>query len=115
MSDSNLRLTSIGDLTAPEAPNDLAQTGVDQSLLADLTLKTAYTVMHFTTQWASQRLHLPIALVMEILEQLRDEQMLDVLGSTGRFDARFAISHRGRDRAERAFEVSGYVGPAPVS
>lgn len=115
MSDTNPRLISIGDLRAPEAPRDLAETGVDRAVLTDLTLKTASLVMQFTTQWAARRLHLPVALVAEILEQLRDEQMLDMLGSTGRFDARFAISRRGREVAERALEISGYVGPAPVS
>jgi predicted ATPase with chaperone activity len=41
--------------------------------------------------------------------------MLDILGSSGPFGFRYAISGRGRERAARLMEISGYVGPAPVS
>jgi hypothetical protein len=41
--------------------------------------------------------------------------MLDILGSSGPFGFRYSISARGRERAARLMEISGYVGPAPVS
>jgi predicted ATPase with chaperone activity len=51
----------------------------------------------------------------ELLEQLRTEQLLEILGSSGPFGFRYAISGRGRERAARLLEISGYIGPAPVS
>ena len=51
----------------------------------------------------------------ELLELLRSEQLLEILGSSGPFGYRYAISGRGRERAGRLLEISGYVGPAPVS
>src|SRR5262249_6958352 len=46
---------------------------------------------------------------------LREDRLLEVLGQAGPFGYRYGITQRGRERAARLFEVSGYVGPAPVS
>ena len=100
---------------APEAPVDLRSTGIDGGFLADLALKLAYTTLQFNTDWAAQRLHLPLPLVKDLLEDLKTKQMLETLGSAGPFGSRYAISRGGRERAARLFEISSYVGPAPVS
>src|SRR5919107_1897689 len=105
----------VGDGLAPRAPVDVRDTGSDPAALSDLALRAAYTVPQFNTEWAARRLHLPQLLVGEILEQLRADKLLDVLGQAGPFGFRYSISQRGRERADRLLEVSGYVGPAPVS
>ena len=84
-------------------------------MVSHLVLKTAYTVPQFSTEWAARRLHLPQPVVGEVLEQLRSDSMLDILGASGPFGFRYAISGRGREHAARLMEISGYVGPAPVS
>jgi MoxR-like ATPase len=109
------RMVQAGGVWVPQGPRDLAATGVDPVLLADLTLKTGYTVSQFTTDWAARRLHLPLHLTQELLEGLRQERLLEVLGQVGPFSTRYTITQRGRERAAQLFEVSGYVGPAPVS
>jgi hypothetical protein len=93
----------------------LRETGLDPVVVSNLALKTAYTVPQFTTEWAARRLHLPQQVTGEVLEQLRSDSMLDILGSSGPFGFRYSISGRGRERASRLMEISGYVGPAPVS
>jgi hypothetical protein len=108
-------LAQIGDGFAPRAPITLADTGLDPAVLADLALKTGYTVPNFTTEWAALKLHLPLRIVQELLEQLRQDRLLEVLGQSGPISYRFAVTQRGRERATRLLEVSGYVGPAPVS
>jgi hypothetical protein len=100
---------------APKAPTDPREAGISLAILRDLALKTAYTVPQFTTEWAARQLRLPQVLVGELLEQLRTEQQLEILGSSGPFGFRYAISGRGRERAARLLDVSSYVGPAPVS
>ena len=105
----------VGNQFAPGAPVSIRDTGLDASLLNDLAIKSAYTVAQFTTEWASRRLHLPQLLVGKILEQLSAEMLLDILGQAGPFGFRYSISQRGREQAVRLLEVSGYVGPAPVS
>jgi hypothetical protein len=114
--DPNLpRMVSAGDVLAPQAPLRVEDTGVSGEVLADLLLKAAYTIPQFTTEWAARRLHLAQPLVSEFLEQFRVERLLEVLGEAGPFGYRYSISQRGRERAGRLFEISGYVGPAPVS
>jgi hypothetical protein len=104
-----------GNGCAPAAPADVRGTGLDPIVVSNLALKAAYTVPQFTTEWTSRRLHLPQAIVSEVLEQLRTDHLLEVLGQVGPFGFRYGITNRGRERAGRLLEVSGYVGPAPVS
>jgi hypothetical protein len=94
---------------------DLRDTGVEAAVLADLALKAAYTTPSFNTEWAARRLLLPQVLVGELLEGMREERLLEILGDAGPFGFRYAATQRGRERAARLLEVSGYVGPAPVS
>jgi hypothetical protein len=89
--------------------------GVDPAILTDLVLRAAFLLHQFTTETMAQRLHLPHAVAAELLERLRGELLLDVLGPAGPFGYRFAISNRGRDLAKRLQEITSYVGPAPVS
>jgi hypothetical protein len=108
-------LLESGGGLAPQAPAGAAEAGVAPAVLTDLALKTAYTVPNFTTEWAARQLHLPQRLVGDILEMLRADRLLDVLGAAGPLGYRYAVSNQGRERAARLLEISGYVGPAPVS
>jgi MoxR-like ATPase len=108
-------IVQAGDDCAPAAPADLRATGLDPLVVTNLALKAAYTVPQFTTEWVARRLHFPQAIVSEVLEQLRADHLLEVLGQAGPFGFRYAITGRGRERAGRLVEISGYVGPAPVS
>jgi predicted ATPase with chaperone activity len=108
-------MISIGGVSSPQAPAELHATGVDAAVLSDLALRVAATAVQFSTEWAVQRLQLSMPVVVEILEELRKEQLLETLGAAGPLGFRYAISRRGRERAERLFEISRYVGPAPVS
>jgi hypothetical protein len=96
------------------APKDLRSTGLDPAVVSLLALKTAYTVLQFTTEW-TRRLHLPQPVGGEVLEQLRSDSLLDILGSSGPFGFRYSILGRGRERATRLLQISSYVGPATVS
>ncbi|MDE3061206.1 MAG: hypothetical protein KGJ06_09360 [Pseudomonadota bacterium] len=100
---------------APEAPATLKATGIDRTDLLDLALKTAHLLPQLSTESAATRMRLPRALAAELLEQLRGDMLLEALGQENPFSTRYAISQRGRERADRLMEVSGYVGPAPVS
>jgi predicted ATPase with chaperone activity len=108
-------LISIGDVSAPEAPATLRNIDVDSGVLSDLALKTAFTTAQFNTDWAAQRLCLSTPLVAELLEALKKDLLLETLGATGPMGYRYAITRRGSERAERLLEISGYIGPAPVS
>jgi hypothetical protein len=100
---------------APPAPANLSDLGVDRSVVSDLALRAAFLLRQFTTEGMAQRLHLPHAVAAELLESLRAELLLDVLGAAGPFGYRYAISNRGRELSKRLHEITSYVGPVPVS
>lgn len=108
-------MIEVGGTLAPESPATIDDTGLDRSVLLDLALRAAYVDPHFTTERAAGRLHLPIHLLHELLEQLKDDRLLQALGELRPFNHRYMITEPGRERARRLYEVSGYVGPAPVS
>ena len=45
---------------APPVPTNLATTGVSEQTLRNLTIKIAYSAYNYTTDWAAERLRLPI-------------------------------------------------------
>src|SRR5688572_9646711 len=102
-------------VTAPAAPRTFEETGLDAWILSDLTLKLLNTVPHLSTPAAADKLRLPAALVEKILWQLKEDQMVEILGQVDEVSYRYAITNRGREHAKRCMEVSGYVGAAPVS
>ena len=108
-------MIDVAGVSAPASPKSLSETSIDAHILADLVLKVAFTMPQFTTETAVGQLCLPMALVSELLEGLRTDKLLEVLGESGPLGYRFAITDRGRERARRLMEISGYVGPAPVS
>ena len=103
------------EFRAPDAPVRLDDCGVAPEVLANLALKLAYTVPRFSSEWAARKLCLPLPIVSELLEQLRTDKLIEVLGQAGAFSYTFAITGRGRETAVRLLEISGYVGAAPVS
>jgi len=101
-------------IIAPAAPPVIEDTGVEPHVLSDLALKLCNTVPRLTSDWAAQQLRLPLDIVDKIFWQLRDDLLLEILGQdAGNF--RYSITQRGREYARRLLEISGYVGPAPVS
>jgi len=109
------KLLTLEDGYAPAAPVNVAATGIDRAILLDLALKTAYVLPQFVAEDIAGRMKLPQLVIAELLEQLQGEMLIEVLGHTEHKGYRYVISQRGKERAQRALEVSGYIGPAPVS
>jgi hypothetical protein len=105
----------VGGVPVPRAPANLDATGVPPEILTDLVLKLAHTVASFTARTATERLCFPSHMIGQILEHLKGDRLVEILGMVGPHDYRFAITDRGRERAVRLLAISGYVGPAPVS
>jgi hypothetical protein len=108
-------LGKYGDLIVPRAPSAMEDTGLEPALLHDLALKLAHSVATFTTEWAAEQLRLPLHMVSEMYSYLQQQQFIEILGQTEQMTYRYAISERGRQWCKRLLEISGYIGPAPVS
>ncbi len=109
------RMVDVDGVLAPQASSNVEETGIGQEVLSDLSLKLGATVPRFTSEWAAEQLRLPLQLVETVLWHLKEDQLLEVLGQTGLLTYRYATTQRGRDYARHLLDVSGYVGPAPVS
>lgn len=109
------RLITHGGVAAPGAPVTAEQTGIDTHVLYDLVLKLAASVPRLTTEWAAEKLCLPHGVTEHLFSKLREDQHLEILGQSGPLTHRYHVTDRGRDQARRMLEISGYIGPAPVS
>src|SRR5687768_5060975 len=78
----------------PQAPATVEDTGVEPSILRDLALKLANTTPRLTTEWAAEQMRLPISVIERIFWQLRDDQLLEILGQSGPMTYRYAITQR---------------------
>lgn len=109
------KMTRLDELLAPQAPVEHEDIGVDRLVISNLAIKLAHTVPQFTTDWASGELKLPLQIVEQIYWQLKQDKMVEILGQEGMFNYRYSATERGREFARRLLEISGYVGPAPVT
>lgn len=114
-SQQSVRMIDVGGASAPEAPRDFKATGVREENLSGMCMKFALTVQHFTTEWMTEQLCLPRGMVTRMLEELNSERLLEILGQSDSSGYRFTISGHGRERVAHLMEITGYMGPAPVS
>jgi len=101
----------------PPVPVKIADTGLDESFLVDLLLKSAsLEAGTFSIQSITETLSLPFSVVTELVEQLKVDQLAIVRSATGYTNTTqvLELTQRGRERAESARAISQYVGAAPV-
>src|SRR5688572_5273606 len=103
------------DLPALQVPETIEATGLEFGFLAELILKVAASDTDITTERVSQKIKLSTMVTEQLLQHLYREKLLEIRGSLGLHDHRYAMLDRGWDRVYRIYEMSGYVGPAPVS
>jgi hypothetical protein len=96
-------------------PQELASTGLDERLLADLTAKHLHSAGTLTLAQLSERLGLSGPIVEKVLNFMRREARVEVKPRPeGSGSLPYALTERGRSSALDALLRSGYVGPAPV-
>jgi hypothetical protein len=99
----------------PAPPATLEETGLHPDTLGQLLLKTLVAGEANGTA-LSEKLRLPYSVLDALIQHARVEKLLEVRGASGAGSAgyRYALTDLGRDRAGQFFELSRYVGPAPV-
>jgi hypothetical protein len=102
----------------PLAPNSITEAGVGEKLLLDLILKLMHAEGLTTVSMLAGRSRLPMALVIELVEEARQFALLESLGARGRdlnAELRYGLTSKGHDWAIEALDRCQYIGPAPVS
>jgi hypothetical protein len=104
-----------GQPTPPPPPATIADTGLHPDTLAQLLLKTLVGG-EATGTILAEKLRLPYSVLDALVQHARVEKLVEVRGASGTGTAgyRYSLTDLGRDRAMQFFEVSRYVGPAPV-
>ncbi len=97
-------------------PSTVEETGIEFSLLVDLTLKTIHFAGRPSARQLAEQLALSFAVTEALVTFLRQEEAIEIVGSPGVGEQayQYALTERGRTKATEALERSQYVGPAPV-
>jgi hypothetical protein len=107
--------TTVAQPTPPPPPATLEETGLHPDTLAQILLKTLVAGEASGTA-LSEKLRLPYSVLDLLIQHARVEKLLEVKGTSGAGSAgyRYILTDLGRDRAGQFFDISRYVGPAPV-
>ena len=119
---SNVKMSSLewdvgGHARVRRAPRrHCEQTGLTLGFLSDMLLRTLYVRGGMLGLDLAGCLCLPFKVIEESLGFLKHEKCIEVLGGDliGRISYRFNLTELGRRRAQEAFKMCAYVGPAPV-
>ncbi len=96
------------------APHAVQDTGIRRNLLEDLALKIVYLEGEMSLRDLAERLRLSLAIVEELFQRLRKEQLCEVKGMVANI-YRIAITSQGKARALELLALNQYAGPAPVT
>ena len=113
---------SLGHVALAPRPTTIEQTGLSMDLLADLIVKHLFNGGILTIAELTGRMALSGPIIESILNFLRKEARIEVLGSDKQVSSdessasilRYALTDRGQRSAHDALARSGYIGPAPV-
>ncbi len=107
-----------GDFVTPFVlqPKTVEETGLELSMLVDLTLKELYFSGRPSGRQIAEQLALPYSVTEEMIAFLRQEQAIEIVGSSGVGEQayRYALTARGTEKTEETLGRNQYVGPAPV-
>jgi hypothetical protein len=100
----------------PENPQTLAETGLSEEFLTDLTLKILYVHGARSGDQLADFIKLPFPFVDDQVLSMQQRRLVEVKGTQGasRAGYTFDLTTEGRARAREALAMSQYVGPAPV-
>src|SRR6185295_10462131 len=99
----------------PPTPEEFNEIGVSQTLLCDLALKHLSLLQNPTAAAIAARLHLPAALIEELLYQLYREKLIEMRLQSAEESTRYAITSQGWEHLAQMRSECRYSGPAPVS
>ena len=100
----------------PKQPKTVEESGLTLGFLVELSCKTLYYGGVMTLSSISEKLALPVSVVNDVMEFLKKERLAEVKkGGDIRATYTFALTDLGRERAREYLQLSGYVGPAPVT
>lgn len=101
----------------PAPPRTFEEVGISAAFLQDLVVKIIHFAGPSTTEHICVRVGLPYDLVERLLDELKAEHLVEVVGSTrlNELAFRYRLTGRGEQRALDALGRSRYASVAPVT
>ena len=98
----------------PPVIEEWSETGLPQTLLEALVIKYLFSIGEQTGRGVARSLCLPPKPVLDILQSLKNAQLVYYKDTASGSDFSYALSEAGRARTRKLLEESMYVGPAPI-
>lgn len=101
----------------PQAPQNLAETGLDLQFLLNLLLKQIYVGRLELASQIAAAIKLPPLIVQQLIDYAIKRQLLRALGSRSldSYSTSYGLTDEGMRWAKEALQQSQYTGPAPVT
>src|SRR3990172_11554431 len=100
-------------MTIP-VPQTVGDLGIRRSFLEDLALKILYLEGEMSVTDLARKMGLSFAIIDEVFQALRREQLCEVKGMVGSIH-RITTTSQGKERALGLLSQSQYAGLSPVS
>jgi energy-coupling factor transporter ATP-binding protein EcfA2 len=101
---------------ARRAPHTIAETGLDMSMLVELTAKAAFSLGTVELVHLVDTLKLSVPVIEEIAAFMIRDRLLEITRrGAADFDVHYQLTDQGRERARVYLEKCTYVGAAPVT
>jgi predicted ATPase with chaperone activity len=98
----------------PAEPHSIEETGLSASLIESLIAKHLGVVGTNSGRRIADHVCLPFGILEDMFQAMRTRQIVVHSGTAPLNDYYYTLTEQGRERAQSAMEVCGYVGPAPV-
>ncbi len=97
-------------------PRSIEETGLALGFVVELACKTVYFGGVMSLAAVADQLCLPVSVANDAMEFLKKERLAELKkGGDIRASYTYGLTDMGRERAREFLELSGYVGPAPVT
>ncbi len=111
---SGLTSSPLGDAFFPKQIQTLREAGLPDQLVMGLVLKYLLHVGKTSGRDIARQVRLPFRALDELLNRLRDEQIISYVRASGVGDFQYLLTDQGRIQARQLQERSSYYGTAPV-
>ena len=98
----------------PTEPQNVGETGLSESFIESLVLKTVLTVGTISGRDVSARTGLAFRVIEPLLDVLRTRKLVSHVRPAAFNDYYYSLTEAGQRRAQNHMQQCSYVGPAPV-
>src|SRR5579871_1755425 len=106
---------ALGRAVDPPFPENPEQLDLNIRFVTDLALKALSIDANGTTASVSERIKLGLLITDTVLQNLYREHLIEVKGSIGLHNNRYAMLERGWARVSQLMSICSYIGAAPVT